>query len=187
MRENLQLLFSTHVSESLCRALRCLIFASNYCFANINSTIRLRESSSTSEFRILLEGAPESVIEAIAQILLAKIYRKLIFHCVWYRRYVSSHDMTTKAHLVRQVREAASGIHSARGFFYDLEEIFAKPQPAVLSMVCGETPDDLELPARAQESRALLPTTHSVVSRISHHPAYCATSWNTSSTTRCFT
>jgi len=96
-----------------------------YAFANVNSTIRLRDGVIHVRISDLLEGAPESVIEAIAHILLAKIYRKPIasFHAVRYRRYVSSHDMTTKAHLVRQVR-GRKRIDSARGFHYDLEEIF---------------------------------------------------------------
>jgi len=96
-----------------------------YAFANVNSTIRLREGVIHVRISDLLEGAPQSVIEAIAHILLAKMYRKPIdsSHAVRYRRYVSSHDMTTKAHLVRQVR-GRKRIDSARGFHYDLEEIF---------------------------------------------------------------
>jgi hypothetical protein len=96
-----------------------------YAFTSVNSTIRLREGVIHVRISDLLEGAPESVIEAIAHILLAKIYRKPIesLHAVRYRRYVSSHDMTTKAHLVRQVR-GRKRIDSARGFYYDLEEIF---------------------------------------------------------------
>lgn len=125
MRENLQLLFQRTYRELRPRAPMPDFRVEFYAFANINSTIRLRESTVHVRISDLLEGAPESVIEAIAHILLAKIYRKPIesFHAVRYRRYVSSHDMTTKAHLVRQVR-GRKRIDSARGFFYDLEEIF---------------------------------------------------------------
>lgn len=96
-----------------------------YPFANVNSTIRLREGVVHVRISDLLEGAPISVIEAIAHILLAKIYRKPIatLHSVRYRRYVSSHDITAKAHLVRQVR-GRKRIDSASGFCYNLEEIF---------------------------------------------------------------
>ena len=96
-----------------------------YAFANVNSTIRLRDGVIHVRISDLLEGAPQSVIDAIAHILLAKIYRKPIepFHSVRYRRYVSSHDMTVKAHLVRQVR-GRKRIESPQGHFYDLEEIF---------------------------------------------------------------
>jgi hypothetical protein len=56
---------------------------------------------------------------------LAKMYRKPVesAHSVRYRRYVCSHDITTKAHLVRQVR-GRKRIESARGSFFDLEEVF---------------------------------------------------------------
>jgi hypothetical protein len=96
-----------------------------YAFVNVNSTIRLREGVVHVRISDLLEGAPESVIEAIAHILLAKIYRKPIeaLHAVRYRRYVSSHDITAKAHLVRQVR-GRKRIESARGQTYDLDEVF---------------------------------------------------------------
>ena len=96
-----------------------------YAFTNVNSTIRLRDGVIHVRISDLLEGAPQSVIEAIAHILLAKMYRKPVepFHSVRYRRYVSSHDITTKAHLVRQVR-GRKRIESARGSFFDLDEIF---------------------------------------------------------------
>ena len=96
-----------------------------YAFVNVNSTIRLRDGVVHVRISDLLEGAPESVIEAIAHILLAKIYRKPIatLHAVRYRRYVSSRDITAKAHLVRQVR-GRKRIESARGQTYDLDEVF---------------------------------------------------------------
>jgi len=96
-----------------------------YAFANVNSTIRLREGVMHVRVSDLLEGAPETVIKAIAHILLSKIYRKPIqpLHATRYRRYISSHDMTAKAHLVRQVR-GRKRIESARGKIYDLDEVF---------------------------------------------------------------
>ncbi len=96
-----------------------------YPFANLNNTIRLREGVAHIRISDLLEGAPDSVIEAIAHILLAKIYKKPIerMHATRYRRYVSSHDISTKAHLVRQMR-GRKRIESAKGQVYDLEAIF---------------------------------------------------------------
>ena len=96
-----------------------------YAFANVNNTIRLREDVIHVRISDLLEGSPENVIEAIAHILLAKIYRKPIqpLHSTRYRRYVSSHDMTAKAHLLRQAR-GRKHISSARGVVYDLDQIF---------------------------------------------------------------
>src|SRR5215469_12664078 len=96
-----------------------------YPFANVNNTIRMRDGKLHIRISDLLEGAPESVLQAIAHILLAKIYRKRIepAHATRYRRYVSSHDISAKAHLVRQMR-GRKRIASARGHVYHLEEIF---------------------------------------------------------------
>ena len=96
-----------------------------YPFANINNTIRLRENRLKLRISDLLEGAPESVLHAIFHILIAKIYRKPIEseHATRYRRYVGSHDVTRKAHLVRQMR-GRKRIASAQGHIYDLEAIF---------------------------------------------------------------
>ena len=96
-----------------------------FAFANINNTIRLREGKLLVRLSDLLEGAPEAVLRAIAHILLAKMYRKSIDrgHSTRYRRYVSSHDIVAKAHLVRQMR-GRKQIDTARGHVYDLERIF---------------------------------------------------------------
>jgi len=96
-----------------------------YPFANVNNTIRVRDSKVHVRISDLLEGAPESVLEAIAHILLAKMYRRPIepFHATRYRRHVSSHDIRSKAQLVRQMR-GSKRIGSPRGIVYDLERIF---------------------------------------------------------------
>ena len=49
-----------------------------YPFASVSSNIKIREGRLQVRLSDLLEGAPENVIEAIAHILLAKIYRKPI-------------------------------------------------------------------------------------------------------------
>ncbi len=96
-----------------------------YPFANVNNTIRLRDNKLKLRISDLLEGAPESVLRAIFHILIAKIYRKPIDqeHATRYRRYVSSHDMSRKAHLVRQMR-GRKKIASPKGHTYDLNTIF---------------------------------------------------------------
>ena len=85
-------------------------------FAAINNTIRLREGRLLVRLSDLLEGAPETVLRAIAHILLAKMYRKPIDrdHAARYRRYISSHHMSRKAHLLRQMR-GRKRIVSAKG------------------------------------------------------------------------
>ena len=96
-----------------------------FAFANLNNTIRLRDGKLLVRLSDLLEGAPPSVLGAIAHILLAKMYRRPIEreHASRYRRYVSSHDITQKAHLVRQIR-GRKRIQSARGHTYNLETVF---------------------------------------------------------------
>lgn len=96
-----------------------------YHFTNINNTIRLRDGKVLVRLSDLLEGAPAAVLHAIAHILLAKLYRKPIepAQASRYRRYVASHDVTAKAHLIRQIR-GRKKIGSAQGKHYDLETIF---------------------------------------------------------------
>jgi predicted metal-dependent hydrolase len=96
-----------------------------YPFVSINNTIRLRRGELYIRLSDLLEGAPNPILHAIAHILLAKLYHKPIdrSHSTRYRRYIASHDLASKARLVRQLR-GRKHIHSARGHHYHLEEIF---------------------------------------------------------------
>ena len=97
-----------------------------FAFANITSTIRLRQGKLLVRLSDLLEGAPETVWQSIAHILLAKIYRQPIVreYSTRYRRYVSSSAMRRQAHLVRQIR-GRKRISSAEGRTYNLEAVFA--------------------------------------------------------------
>jgi len=96
-----------------------------FAFANINNTIRLREGKLLVRLSDLLEGAPQAVLRALAHILLAKIYRRPLAreHTSRYRRYVSSHEISAKAHLLRQIR-GRKRIESAQGHVYNLEAVF---------------------------------------------------------------
>ena len=96
-----------------------------FAFANVNNTVRLRDGELRVRLSDLLEGSPESVLRAIAHILLAKMYRKPIDRgqAARYRRYVASHEIVQKAHLVRQMR-GRKILRSPRGYFYDLDAIF---------------------------------------------------------------
>jgi predicted metal-dependent hydrolase len=96
-----------------------------FAFANVNNTIRLREGALLVRLSDLLEGAPATVLRAIAHILLAKMYRKPIekSHAARYRKYVHSHEIRSKAHLVRQLR-GRKRMTSAQGRYYDLEATF---------------------------------------------------------------
>jgi predicted metal-dependent hydrolase len=96
-----------------------------YPYAGVNHTIRMREGKLLVRMSDLLEGAPESVLEALAHILLAKIYRRPIQprYSARYRRFVGSQEFSAKAHLIRQSRGRKS-LRPARGHIYDLEAIF---------------------------------------------------------------
>jgi predicted metal-dependent hydrolase len=96
-----------------------------FAFANVNNTIRLRQGRLLVRLSDLLEGAPEAVLRAIAHILLAKMYRQPIDrgHAARYRKYLASHEIVRKTHLVRQMR-GRKLLLSARGHFYDLDAIF---------------------------------------------------------------
>ena len=96
-----------------------------YPFSRVNNTIRLRDGVLHIRISDLLAGAPDNVIAAIAHILLAKIYKKPIAsaYSTRYRRYISSHDISAKAHLVRQMR-GRKRMGSAQGKAHDLEAIF---------------------------------------------------------------
>jgi predicted metal-dependent hydrolase len=96
-----------------------------FAFANVNNTIRLRQGKLLVRLSDLLEGAPDTVLRAIAHILLAKMYRRPIDRgqAARYRKYVASHDIVRKTHLVRQIR-GRKRLRSARGLFYDLDEVF---------------------------------------------------------------
>ena len=98
-----------------------------FAFANVNNTIRLRQGKLLVRLSDLLEGAPEAVFRAIAHILLAKMYRRPIDRgqAARYRKYLASHEIVRKTHLVRQMR-GRKQLHSARGHFYDLDAVFER-------------------------------------------------------------
>lgn len=94
-------------------------------FVSLNTTIRLREGRLHVSLSDLLEGAPTSVLQAIAHILLAKLYRKPIeaFHNDRYRCYTQSDAVSRQAEQARQTR-GRKQIHTHVGHYYDLEEVF---------------------------------------------------------------
>ncbi len=94
-------------------------------FTSLNTTIRLREGRLIVRLSDLLEHAPESVHEAIAHILLAKLYRKPIAaaYADRYRRYTQSETVSKQAERIRQTR-GRKRISTAQGGVWDLEEVF---------------------------------------------------------------
>jgi len=94
-------------------------------FTSLNTTIRLREGQIHVSLSDLLEGAPESVLHAIAHILLAKLYKKPIdaTHNLRYKRFASSAAVTRQTELIRHAR-GSKRYFGPEGRFYNLEEVF---------------------------------------------------------------
>jgi len=94
-------------------------------FTSLNTTIRLREGRLIVRLSDLLEHAPATVHEAIAHILLAKLYRKSIgaVYADRYRRYTQSEAVSKQAERIRQTR-GRKRISTAQGRVWDLEEVF---------------------------------------------------------------
>jgi hypothetical protein len=98
----------------------------DFCrFANADSFIKLDGGKLHVRMSDLLEGAPAPVIEALAHILLGKLYRKPVARAYThrYRLYLNRRDVRRQAHLVRQIR-GRKFISGPQGERYNLEEIF---------------------------------------------------------------
>ena len=94
-------------------------------FTSLNTTIRLREGQIHVSLSDLLEGAPETVIRAIAHILLAKLYKKPIdpAHNARYKRFASSAPVTKQTELIRYAR-GSKRFFGPEGRYYNLDEVF---------------------------------------------------------------
>jgi len=94
-------------------------------FVSLNTTIRLREGALHVSLSDLLEGAPESVLHAIAHILIAKIYKKPISaaHNHRYKRFQYSEVVARQTEQIRGSR-GAKRFSGPEGRFYNLEEVF---------------------------------------------------------------
>jgi hypothetical protein len=94
-------------------------------FTSLNTTIRLREGQIHASLSDLLEGAPETVLHAIAHILLAKLYRKPIDAAqnLRYKRFATSAAVLRQTELVRTTR-GAKRYFGPEGRYYHLEHIF---------------------------------------------------------------
>ena len=94
-------------------------------FANADSRIRLEEGVITVEIADLLQSAPAPFNEALAHILLGKLYRKTIaaHFNQRYRLFLNRREIRNKIDLVRQVR--GRKVHRGpRGVCHDLDEVF---------------------------------------------------------------
>jgi len=96
-------------------------------FANADNFIRLDQGRLHVRMSDLLAGAPAPVMEALAYILLGKLYRKPVarMHSHRYRLYLNRRDVRRQAQLVRQIR-GRKFISGPQGAEYNLDEIFER-------------------------------------------------------------
>lgn len=98
-----------------------------YPYVNLDSTIRLDPDRRGVRVKLSdqLEQAPAGVLEALANILLAKLYRKPVAesHDRLYRRFVHRRDVRERAHEIRR-RRGRKRCLPPQGRVYDLDEMF---------------------------------------------------------------
>jgi hypothetical protein len=107
-------------------------------FANADNFIRLENGALHVRMSDLLAGAPAPVIEALAHILLGKLYRKETprIYAHRYRLYLNRRDMRRQAHLVRQIR-GRKFISGPQGEHFNLEEVFERLNAACFDGMLG--------------------------------------------------
>ena len=94
-------------------------------YANADSSIRLEDGWLIVRISDVLEGAPAPIQEALAYILLGKLYRRDVprTYAHRYRLYLNRRDMRRQLHLVRQIR-GRKFLSGPEGQHHDLDAIF---------------------------------------------------------------
>src|SRR5215469_8777905 len=94
-------------------------------YANANAQVRWENGMLEVRMADTLAGAPETVIEALAEILLSKLFRRPVPGASndRYRRYLNRRDVRKNLDLVRQLR-GRKRVEHPQGHTYNLEEIF---------------------------------------------------------------
>jgi predicted metal-dependent hydrolase len=104
------------------------IQAEFFPFAGLTHTARYREHRLLIRVSDLFEDAPQPVIQALAVILLAKLYRRQVSSDIHdtYRRFVVRNEIQERARLARTKRGRAPRPASPRGRWQNLEERFER-------------------------------------------------------------
>jgi len=94
-------------------------------YANANAQIRIDNGTLHVKMADTLAGAPVTVIEALAEILLSKLFRRPVpaRSNDTYRRYLNRRDVRRSLDLVRQIR-GRKPVEHPQGSVYNLEEMF---------------------------------------------------------------
>jgi hypothetical protein len=96
-------------------------------YANANSSIRLQDGRLTVRIADILEGAPAPIVEALAYILLGKLYRRPVprIYEHRYRLYLNRREIRQKLQLMRQIR-GRKFVSGPVGASHNLEELFER-------------------------------------------------------------
>jgi hypothetical protein len=96
-------------------------------YANANSRISLQNGRLLVEISDLLQSAPSPIQEALATVLLCKLFGKPPDkNCLaQYRRYLNRAEMRRSLHSVKRER-GRKRYRKPQGLVYDLEQIFAR-------------------------------------------------------------
>jgi hypothetical protein len=96
-------------------------------YANANSSVRLEEGRLTVRIADILEGAPAPIVEALAYILLGKLYRRPVarIYAHRYRLFLNRREIRQKLQLVRRIR-GRKFVSGPEGASHNLEELFER-------------------------------------------------------------
>lgn len=94
-------------------------------YANANAQIRLESGILRIRLADTLASAPDTVMEALAEILLTKLFRRPVpaESNARYRRYLNRREIRRSLDLVRQIR-GRKRVDGPQGVRYDLHQIF---------------------------------------------------------------
>ncbi|HUA84024.1 MAG TPA: SprT-like domain-containing protein [Bryobacteraceae bacterium] len=94
-------------------------------YANANAQIRLENGSLSIRLADTLAGAPDTVLEALAEILLSKLFRRPIpaVSNDRYKKYLNRRDVRRSLDLVRQIR-GRKRVEPPQGHTYNLDAMF---------------------------------------------------------------
>lgn len=96
-------------------------------YANANAQVKLDRGTLLVSLADTLEGAPAPVMEALAEILLSKLFRRPVpvESNARYRRYLNRKDIRRSLDLVRQIR-GRKRVEGPQGVRFHLDEMFAE-------------------------------------------------------------
>ncbi len=96
-----------------------------YRFTSLTSNIRFAQGRLQVKISDLLVDAPEPVQEALAFILLSKLFRQQAPKAMVskYRLHLAESDLATRMHAIRQER-GSKRLEDPNGEYFDLEKIF---------------------------------------------------------------